>query len=591
MGSSSGSTGQPGVKADSIPISDAHCAPAERPRAGAADVQSDDAATGADGGAGGGKAAAGAVAEGAAAAKDDAGDAKPDLPKPDKPAVCPRCKSTDTKFCYYNNYNIKQPRHLCRSCQRYWTAGGTLRNVPVGAGRRKSKSAAKAEKAAAESAAAAAIAAAANAAAHAQAQVQHAAAAQVTPASIAQMPGTVASVPQMPMGMGAGVLPTPAAMFNAAQAIQAQQLRNSAAASGMVSMGSFQQLAQAQAQAGGDVAAATTAADGAQAGANAANGNGSGGDASGGSGGDSADGVSSHLTLVDRVGNTTGTVRNGAAAATNAASNRSTGVASAGKAAGMAAKSPDVAQKSARKGKGRARDSPDDNDSGRGSAQGSGDGKSATEDGRGSLHAYGGASLEQQYNAKIQAPRPGALAVPTGGNWASNNGVQQGAAAAAAGAYSSFWPGWTAASWPPYGGVYPMPGTGPPMPAMPPMPAQAAYSAQQMQQMMPALPGMATVGSAMPGAPLPPMPVGTTPSGAHPAGGYSGVAPWMYAGGGWPPQALGPGASGATTGTKPSRPIARTVLEKAAARKEAAPRSTSPHANPAAQLRSAALEG
>ena len=43
--------------------------------------------------------------------------------------------------------------------------------------------------------------------------------------------------------------------------------------------------------------------------------------------------------------------------------------------------------------------------------------------------------------------------------------------------------------------------------------------------------------------------------------------------------------------TKPSRPIARTVLEKAAARKDAAPRSTSPHANPAAQLRSAALEG
>jgi hypothetical protein len=47
----------------------------------------------------------------------------------------------DTKFCYYNNYNINQPRHFCKSCQRYWTAGGAMRNVPVGAGRRKSKSA------------------------------------------------------------------------------------------------------------------------------------------------------------------------------------------------------------------------------------------------------------------------------------------------------------------------------------------------------------------------------------------------------------------------------------------------------------------
>jgi transposase-like protein len=61
------------------------------------------------------------------------------LKKPDKPAPCPRCESLDTKFCYYNNYNINQPRHFCKNCQRYWTAGGTLRNVPVGAGRRKNK--------------------------------------------------------------------------------------------------------------------------------------------------------------------------------------------------------------------------------------------------------------------------------------------------------------------------------------------------------------------------------------------------------------------------------------------------------------------
>ncbi|KAF7021368.1 hypothetical protein CFC21_034338 [Triticum aestivum] len=50
---------------------------------------------------------------------------------------CPRCESTDTKFCYYNNYNLSQPRHFCRGCRRYWTRGGALRNVPVGGGTRK----------------------------------------------------------------------------------------------------------------------------------------------------------------------------------------------------------------------------------------------------------------------------------------------------------------------------------------------------------------------------------------------------------------------------------------------------------------------
>ncbi|KAI4388394.1 hypothetical protein MLD38_000727 [Melastoma candidum] len=51
---------------------------------------------------------------------------------------CPRCDSRSTKFCYYNNYNLSQPRHFCKSCRRYWTHGGTLRNVPVGGGTRKS---------------------------------------------------------------------------------------------------------------------------------------------------------------------------------------------------------------------------------------------------------------------------------------------------------------------------------------------------------------------------------------------------------------------------------------------------------------------
>ncbi|XP_057445712.1 cyclic dof factor 3-like isoform X2 [Lotus japonicus] len=61
------------------------------------------------------------------------------LKKPDKIIRCPRCNSLETKFCYFNNYNVNQPRHFCKNCQRYWTAGGATRNVPVGAGRRKNK--------------------------------------------------------------------------------------------------------------------------------------------------------------------------------------------------------------------------------------------------------------------------------------------------------------------------------------------------------------------------------------------------------------------------------------------------------------------
>ncbi|GJN26022.1 hypothetical protein PR202_gb13917 [Eleusine coracana subsp. coracana] len=50
---------------------------------------------------------------------------------------CPRCHSTNTKFCYYNNYSTAQPRHFCRACRRYWTHGGTLRDVPVGGATRR----------------------------------------------------------------------------------------------------------------------------------------------------------------------------------------------------------------------------------------------------------------------------------------------------------------------------------------------------------------------------------------------------------------------------------------------------------------------
>ncbi|XVF63965.1 hypothetical protein PTKIN_Ptkin09bG0129000 [Pterospermum kingtungense] len=58
-------------------------------------------------------------------------------PKLTEPLPCPRCDSISTKFCYYNNYNLSQPRYFCKSCRRYWTQGGTLRNVPVGGGTRK----------------------------------------------------------------------------------------------------------------------------------------------------------------------------------------------------------------------------------------------------------------------------------------------------------------------------------------------------------------------------------------------------------------------------------------------------------------------
>ncbi|MFS7923665.1 putative transcription factor C2C2-Dof family [Helianthus anomalus] len=61
--------------------------------------------------------------------------------RPQKAAAvnCPRCDSTNTKFCYYNNYSLSQPRYFCKTCRRYWTAGGTLRNIPVGGGTRKNK--------------------------------------------------------------------------------------------------------------------------------------------------------------------------------------------------------------------------------------------------------------------------------------------------------------------------------------------------------------------------------------------------------------------------------------------------------------------
>ncbi|KAL7003642.1 hypothetical protein U1Q18_004791 [Sarracenia purpurea var. burkii] len=58
-------------------------------------------------------------------------------PQEEQALKCPRCNSINTKFCYYNNYNLSQPRYFCKTCRRYWTEGGSLRNVPVGGGSRK----------------------------------------------------------------------------------------------------------------------------------------------------------------------------------------------------------------------------------------------------------------------------------------------------------------------------------------------------------------------------------------------------------------------------------------------------------------------
>ncbi|WOL04742.1 hypothetical protein Cni_G13464 [Canna indica] len=61
------------------------------------------------------------------------------IPQPEPGLKCPRCDSTNTKFCYFNNYSLSQPRHFCKMCRRYWTRGGALRNVPVGGGCRRNK--------------------------------------------------------------------------------------------------------------------------------------------------------------------------------------------------------------------------------------------------------------------------------------------------------------------------------------------------------------------------------------------------------------------------------------------------------------------
>ena len=63
--------------------------------------------------------------------------ARAKLPRPEGVAPCPRCHPRDQVFL--TTTTTSSSRYFCRGCRRYWTAGGMLRNVPVGAGRRKNK--------------------------------------------------------------------------------------------------------------------------------------------------------------------------------------------------------------------------------------------------------------------------------------------------------------------------------------------------------------------------------------------------------------------------------------------------------------------
>ncbi|KAG6533433.1 dof zinc finger protein DOF1.8-like [Zingiber officinale] len=79
-------------------------------------------------------------------------------PRKEQPLLkCPRCNSGNTKFCYYNNYSLTQPRYFCKACRRYWTEGGSLRNVPVGGGSRKYKKTSSSSSSSSAAASAAAI--------------------------------------------------------------------------------------------------------------------------------------------------------------------------------------------------------------------------------------------------------------------------------------------------------------------------------------------------------------------------------------------------------------------------------------------------
>ncbi|KAG8074449.1 hypothetical protein GUJ93_ZPchr0006g40966 [Zizania palustris] len=109
-------------------------------------------------------------------------------PQPEPALKCPRCDSTNTKFCYYNNYSLSQPRHFCKTCRRYWTRGGSLRNVPVGGGCRRNKRSSKP-----------------SAAAAASSSKPSASASRQLPGGPSPMPSTAASTP----GATGAIIPPP----------------------------------------------------------------------------------------------------------------------------------------------------------------------------------------------------------------------------------------------------------------------------------------------------------------------------------------------------------------------------------------------
>nr|GMC48935.1 dof zinc finger protein DOF1.2-like [Ipomoea batatas] len=52
---------------------------------------------------------------------------------------CCKKESYDTKFRYFNNYNVNQPRYYCRTCRRHWTHGGAQHDIPRGGRSHKGK--------------------------------------------------------------------------------------------------------------------------------------------------------------------------------------------------------------------------------------------------------------------------------------------------------------------------------------------------------------------------------------------------------------------------------------------------------------------
>ncbi|XP_058750445.1 dof zinc finger protein 1-like [Vicia villosa] len=121
------------------------------------------------------------------------GEMNKQVPNHPQAQKCPRCDSFNTKFCYYNNYSLSQPRFFCKTCRRYWTQGGTLRNVPVGGGCRKGKRPKNSATASSSNSIGNSSLAYAHAQAHAQSALQQSTD-QSTIAALARDPSVLASL-------------------------------------------------------------------------------------------------------------------------------------------------------------------------------------------------------------------------------------------------------------------------------------------------------------------------------------------------------------------------------------------------------------